>query len=71
MKKKLEIDVTEIKSNLEKYLSKSVEYIKKDEKTDKGIKLLEKEKEINIYKYYNYSRNLIEPMSKKPIAQNI
>jgi hypothetical protein len=54
LKKKLEADVTEIKNNLEKYLSKSVKYIKKDEKIDKGIKILEKEKEINIYKYFNY-----------------
>ena len=54
MKKKLEVDVTEIKNNLEKFLSKSIEYIKKDEKIDKGIKILENEKEVNIYKYFNY-----------------
>ena len=54
LKKKLEVDVTEIKNNLEKFLSKSIEYIKKDEKIDKGIKILENEKEVNIYKYFNY-----------------
>ena len=54
MKKKLEVDVTEIKNNLEKFLSKSIEYIKKDEKIYKGIKILEEEKEVNTYKYFNY-----------------
>ena len=54
LRKNLEIDVTKVKSDLEKYLSKSVEYIKKDEKINKGLKNLEKEQEINIYKHLNY-----------------
>ena len=54
LKQKLENDVTQIKENLEIYLLQSNEIIKKNETLKKGITILEKEKEINIFKYLNY-----------------
>ena len=54
LKQKLENDVTKIKENLEIFLLQSNEIIKKNETLKKGITILEKEKEINIFKYLNY-----------------
>ena len=54
LKEKLQNEVTKTKEKLEIVLSESNQFIKISEKINKGIKILEKEEELNIVKNLSY-----------------
>ena len=54
LKEKLQIEVTKVKEKLENFLSESNNVIKTNEKLNKGIKNIEKDKEQNFIKTLSY-----------------
>ena len=54
LKEKLQIEVTKVKEKLENFLSESNKVIKTNEKLNKGIKNIEKDKEQNFIKSLSY-----------------